>query len=325
MKRSNITTLSLPWNQIGSTLPNLAQFIRLSLQKLRLEYKDKEAMPAIWRELGQKIGRRGCVQVGGVFKMGCGANPSTRIDSVKHPTEAAKLKTLYTAPTVMMQEARIKGWVEEQIVPNLTLSMTGMSNLVTEILLENYHFAEIEGESKLVGIGNGVDQLVSIVVSEADSPLHYSEIHQRVQALTDREVDIRRVQSSLSSGNLSYLFGRGIYGLERHLEIGNDSIEENLIASAFISVYAMLSQVVLLQSNSDSEVNSGEREERLAGVRRKERSDWRWGSRRLIAPRCRNVAPIPYGRPFLKARQYLIWWAFLRRHTEPGMEKPELQ
>ena len=105
MKRSNITTLSLPWHKIGSTLPNLAQFIRLSLQKLRLEYEDKEAMLAIWHELGKKIGRRGCLQVDGLFEMGCGANPSTRIDSAKHPTEAARLKELYAAPTVMTQQA----------------------------------------------------------------------------------------------------------------------------------------------------------------------------------------------------------------------------
>ena len=130
MKRSNITTLSLPWNQIGSTLPNLAQFIRLSLQKLRLEYKDKEAMPAIWHELGKKIGRRGCLQVDGLFEMGCGANPSTRINSAKHPTEAAKLKEFYAAPTAMNQQAAANGWIEEQIVPNLTLSVTGIPSPV---------------------------------------------------------------------------------------------------------------------------------------------------------------------------------------------------
>lgn len=130
MNRSNITTLSLPWNQIGSTLPNLSQFIRLSLQKLRLEYKDKEAIPTIWHELGRRIGRRGCLQVDGLFEMGCGANPSTRIDSAKHPTEAAKLKELYAAPTAMTQQAAENGWIEEQIVPNLTLSVTGVPSPV---------------------------------------------------------------------------------------------------------------------------------------------------------------------------------------------------
>ncbi len=77
-------------------------------------------MPAIWKELGQKIGRRGCLQVDGLFEMGCGANPSTRIDAAKYPAEAAKLKELYAAPNAMTQEVILRGWVEEQIAPNRT-------------------------------------------------------------------------------------------------------------------------------------------------------------------------------------------------------------
>jgi len=116
----------MKWEALKRALPNTAQFLKLSIQKLRLEYRDKEEMQAIWRELGSHIGRRGALRIEDAFEVGCGVNSTPHIDAAKHPTEAAQLKELYAAIQSCMKEAEVKGWMETTVVPSLTLSVTGI-------------------------------------------------------------------------------------------------------------------------------------------------------------------------------------------------------
>jgi len=118
--------IKMNWEALKKSLPNTAQFLKLSIQKLRLEYRDKEEMQAIWRELGSRIGRRGALCIEDTFEVGCGFNSTLHIDAVKHPPEAAQLKELYAAIQSCMKEAEVKGWTETTVVPNLTLSVTGV-------------------------------------------------------------------------------------------------------------------------------------------------------------------------------------------------------
>lgn len=118
--------VKMNWESLKQALPNTAQFLKLSIQKLRLEYRDKEEMQAIWKELGSLIGRRGALRIEDAFEVGCGVNSIPHIDAAKHPTEAAQLKELYTAIQVCMMEAAAKGWTETLEVPNLNLSVTGI-------------------------------------------------------------------------------------------------------------------------------------------------------------------------------------------------------
>lgn len=118
--------VKIKWEALKNALPNTAQFLKLSIQKLRLEYRDKEEMQAIWRELGDHIGRRGALRIEDAFEVGCGVNSTPHIDAAKHPTEAAQLKELHAAIQSCMKEAEVKGWTETTLVPNLTLSVTGI-------------------------------------------------------------------------------------------------------------------------------------------------------------------------------------------------------
>lgn len=114
------------WKSLKQALPNTAQFLKLSIQKLRLEYRDKEEMQTIWRELGSHIGRRGALRIEDAFEVGCGVNSFPHIDAAKHPTEAAQLKELHATIQSCMKEAEVKGWTETTVVPDLTLSVTGI-------------------------------------------------------------------------------------------------------------------------------------------------------------------------------------------------------
>lgn len=125
-QHSTPSPIKMNWETLKQALPNTAQFLKLSIQKLRLEYRDKAEMQAIWRELGDHIGRRGTLRVGDSFEVGCGVNSTPHIDGAKHPTEAAQLKELYAAIQSCLKEAEVKGWTETTTVPNLTLSVTGV-------------------------------------------------------------------------------------------------------------------------------------------------------------------------------------------------------
>lgn len=116
----------MKWESLKQALPNTAQFLKLSIQKLRLEYRNKEEMQTIWKELGSLIGRRGALRIEDAFEVDCGVNSTPHIDAAKHPTEAAQLKELYAAIQGCMKEAEAKGWTETTEVPNLNLSVTGI-------------------------------------------------------------------------------------------------------------------------------------------------------------------------------------------------------
>lgn len=114
------------WESLKQALPNTAQFLKLSIQRLRLEYRDKEEMQAIWKELGSLVGRRGALRIEDTFEVGCGVNSTPHIDAAKYPTEAAQLKELYAAIQECIKKAEEEGWTETTVVPNLTLSVTGI-------------------------------------------------------------------------------------------------------------------------------------------------------------------------------------------------------
>jgi RNA polymerase sigma factor (sigma-70 family) len=79
------------------------------------------------------------------------------------------------------------------------------------------HFSERSGgERVLVSYGMGAESLVEAVLSESDTPLHYSEIAKRC-ALKGRTIDNRRAANA--AANVGYLLGRGIYGLQKHIDL----------------------------------------------------------------------------------------------------------
>lgn len=78
------------------------------------------------------------------------------------------------------------------------------------------HFVASEtGERILVSHGRGADQVVAAVLSEAEFPLHFSEIALRASERQGRTIDARRAHSSAAA--VGILLGRGTYGAFRHV------------------------------------------------------------------------------------------------------------
>ncbi len=82
------------------------------------------------------------------------------------------------------------------------------------------HFSTAEDGSRiLTGYGRGADHLVEVILSESDTPLHYTEIAVRARSRNGRNLDAKRAHSA--AANVSFLFAPGTYGLMRHLPLSD--------------------------------------------------------------------------------------------------------
>jgi len=77
-------------------------------------------------------------------------------------------------------------------------------------------FSGESDDALLVGFGTGSDSLVRACLEASDTPLHYQEIHRRLVE-QGKSVEIRRVHAS--AANVGLIYGRGTYGLEKHLSL----------------------------------------------------------------------------------------------------------
>ena len=78
------------------------------------------------------------------------------------------------------------------------------------------HFVSDEtGVRILISYGRGADQAVEAVLSEAEYPLHYSEIALRASERQGRTIDSRLAHNSAAA--VGILLGRGTYGVAKHV------------------------------------------------------------------------------------------------------------
>jgi hypothetical protein len=77
----------------------------------------------------------------------------------------------------------------------------------------------------LVAFGRAVEHVVRAILEEAEEPLHYAEVHRRVIRRSGSDVEIRRVHNALSQPGI-FLFGRGTFGLRRHLAASDEEISQ---------------------------------------------------------------------------------------------------
>lgn len=118
-------------------------------------------------------------------------------------------------------------WTEDHckavINPLIKESAREFRGLFCEKAAKYCHFAEDgKGQRALVAYGRGADQVVEAVLSDADRPLHYSEIAERASVRQGRPIDVRRAHNAAAT--VGILLARGTYGLEKHIDF---SIEES--------------------------------------------------------------------------------------------------
>lgn len=137
--------------------------------------------------------------------------------------------TVYSKADAAWSKEKISDYIKTELFAH---RIENLFPMIWEHISENMHFAKTsDGEEILTGIGRSADNLVMIVLEEADKPLHYSEIHERVLALGDRNVDIRRVQNALVTNSAAKLYDRGTYGTLKHLPY-DDEVKEEILSFA---------------------------------------------------------------------------------------------
>jgi hypothetical protein len=108
----------------------------------------------------------------------------------------------------------------DPIIPEKAREFRG---LLWEEATRNCHFSmNDEGERVLVAHGRGVDHAVQAILFDAERPLHYTEIAERVSERLNKNVEVRRAHNAAAA--VGILMGRGVYGSEKHLGLMPDQI-----------------------------------------------------------------------------------------------------
>ncbi len=95
-------------------------------------------------------------------------------------------------------------------------------DLLWELATRQAHFVEKNGVSVLSSYGRGAENYVLAVLAASERPLHYSEIPALVEERYQRRIDVRRAHNA--AAEVGYLFGRGIYGLDRHVPLSDGAL-----------------------------------------------------------------------------------------------------
>jgi hypothetical protein len=141
----------------------------------------------------------------------------------------------------MLQGKHFLGCTREEIelLASACVEGSGCIDLVPLVLSDLMPFLQFmsskkSGSGSFAGHGNAIGNLVMAILAESPMPLHYEDIATTVSAQTGKAMN-EGLSSSVKatcqrSGAL--LFGRGIYGLERHLETSESDVSNILDALA---------------------------------------------------------------------------------------------
>jgi hypothetical protein len=162
--------------------------------------------------------------------------------AIEHFIDPPEFDVIRVAGQFYVSRLHQDEWIEVErasrvLLESLSKCEKALSELETRLLIESQlvrngeelrpllwdtvsrcaHFSEgADGERVLVSYGMGAESLVEAVLSESDAPLHYSEIAKRC-ALKGRAIDARRAANAATI--VGYLLGRGIYGLQKHIDL----------------------------------------------------------------------------------------------------------
>lgn len=86
------------------------------------------------------------------------------------------------------------------------------------------HFVLDESDQEvLTAYGRGAEQSILAVLMSSDRPLHFTELAEIATQTTGREIDVRRAHHAAAEVGL--LLGRGTFGVDRHLPLTKDEME----------------------------------------------------------------------------------------------------
>jgi len=120
----------------------------------------------------------------------------------------------------LKQKAKLKIWtrsdVNQYIESRLSEhSAKELSPLIQESVGEYLQYEDDQPDAVLVAYGKSAESVITAVLSQADEPLHFTEIANKASSLLGKPVDVRRAHSALARKGV-WLFDRGTYGLIEH-------------------------------------------------------------------------------------------------------------
>lgn len=108
-------------------------------------------------------------------------------------------------------------------------------NLFNE-LVSVLNFSTSDGESILTSIGNTISSRLSVILEEADYPLHFSYIRHRYEEKYGIFTTDQKIHAALTY-NKYWLFNRGVFGNAQHLPLTLDKLSElSKLATEFASM-----------------------------------------------------------------------------------------
>ena len=85
------------------------------------------------------------------------------------------------------------------------------------------HFnTSLDGSRILTSYGRGAEQLVEAILAGSNTPLHYIEIAERANLREGKCLHPRRAH--IAAANVGFLFGRGTFGLARHVPLPDEQM-----------------------------------------------------------------------------------------------------
>lgn len=93
-----------------------------------------------------------------------------------------------------------------------------LSPALFDHLSKDLNFSSLNGDLVLVSVGNFLADRLTVLLEEAPKPLHFSEISRLYEQRFGVEVSPRNIHAALGINGF-LIFGRGTYGLHKHLRV----------------------------------------------------------------------------------------------------------
>lgn len=130
---------------------------------------------------------------------------------------------------INMLESEIQNSISEEkakLLVNSLLVGKGeeLQSELWRVITRSAHFAESQNGGKyLLSFGLGAEHKVESILMESATPLHFTEIANRVRMKYHDTLEIRRIH--WAAKNVGFLFGRGTYGLIKHFPLSDPECE----------------------------------------------------------------------------------------------------
>lgn len=146
---------------------------------------------------------------------------------VSYPESAFKSIIQLMATTI--KEGAVPGVRDSALKASASVYLTDSPELVDLVfkdLTDHIHWGptHLDGSCDLLSVGRSAEAYAVAALEQADSPMDLQDLQQYIKKLYYVEIETRRLHNAC--GNKALLYGRGVYGVRKHLNIPDQQITE---------------------------------------------------------------------------------------------------